>query len=365
MPKKIILTSGGTAGHIWPILAVAKEIKKQNSKSKFLFVGSKNGVEATLVPQFGLKFSGILAGKLRRYWSWENLIDPFKSIIGFFQSILIIIRFKPDIIFAKGGYVSFPVGLAAWVMRKKIIIHESDSVLGLTNKILSIFAKKICVSFPKENYPKKYHQKMIYTGLPVRNEILAGSKEKIYADFDLNPQVPLILVTGGSQGAHDMNVVIARMLTDILNFTQVIHLTGKLDFTKLKLLRQKLPYRLQSRYRVIDFVLEGMGDILKAADLVISRAGATTIAELAALGKPAILIPLPTAAANHQEKNAEVLRFAHAALIIYQEDLSTKVLIEKIKELLDRPAVLEKLSDNIANFYLKDSAQKIAQIIGQ
>lgn len=363
MHKRILLTSGGTAGHIWPVLAIASEIKKQNPALKLAFVGNKKGIEATLVPEAGVEFYGIWVGKIRRYFSWENLIDPFKSILGFFQSIFIILKFKPDVIFAKGGYVTFPVGLASWILRKKIILHESDAVLGLANRILAPLAKKICVSFPPENYSTRYQKKMIYTGVPVRQQILNAERSKAFEFFDLDSEKPLVLITGGSQGSHDLNMVVSKALPEILNFTQVVHLAGKLDFEQLKRRREKLPYRLQERYRVIDFLYEEMGDSIAAADLVISRAGATIIAELAALKKPAILIPLPSAAAGHQEKNAEVLRFAHAAVVIYQEDLTAKILTEKIKDLLDRPIVLEGLKEKISQFYKKDSAQKIANEI--
>lgn len=360
---KILITGGGTMGHIQPALAVVKKIQEKakikNLTCKILYVGSKNKLEKEFIEKKGIPFIGIYSGKLRRYFDWQNFIDPFKVLIGFFQSIFIVLKFQPDVVFAKGGYVTFPIVLAAWILGKPIILHESDAVMGLTNRFLSRFSQKICVGFPIEYYSNIPKEKLIYTGNPVRREFI--SQISIINYEQQTNQRPTILITGGSQGAHAINEVVAEILPELLRDFTVIHLCGRGDFEKLNKLRHQLS-EAKNHYQLFDFV-ENMAELMAKADLIISRAGANTLAEVSILRKPLIIIPLPHSANNHQNKNAGVFKKANAAIVIDQKDLTPKRLIEEIYHLFKDENLRQNLSKNIQKLAVLDSAQKIAEII--
>lgn len=361
--KKIVLTGGGTAGHILPTLAVAEEIEKQAPKTKFIYIGSKYGLESKIIPGTKYQFYGISVGKLKRYWAWDNFLTLFKVFIGFFESLKILYYERPDVIFAKGGYVTVPVVIAGWFLKIPSIIHESDSILGLANKILSVFSYRIATAYPSRYYHKKYQKKIVYAGLPIRKDFLEINKNKLYEKFDLSSKLPIVLVFGGSQGAHQINILISKIIRKILKNAQVIHITGDMDNEKMNQKRSRLTEDLKERYKIFRFITDEMPDALNVADLVISRCGANTLAEISACKKPAILIPLSTSASNHQISNALIFQENKAAVILNEKKIKPIELLKKINDLISRPFLLEELGKRANKFYRPNSAQIIAKEI--
>ncbi len=361
--KKVVLTGGGTAGHIWPTLVVAKEIEKQNPKIKFIYIGSKTGLEAKIIPGTKYKFYGISAGKLRRYFSWQNFLMPFQVLVGFFQAAKILAREKPDVIFAKGGYVTVPTVLAGWFLKIPAIIHESDSVLGLANRFLSRFARKIATAFPAKYYRPKYRKKIFWSGLPVREEFFEAEKNKAFQVFGLSDKLPIVLVFGGSQGAAKINYLISRILKNLLGKCQLIHITGSLDFEKISKKQKSLPAELKERYKVFEFLSKEMPLAFEAADLVVSRCGANSLAEIAALKKASILIPLPTSASNHQFHNAQIFKENRAAVVLTEDKIKPSMLAKKILDFISRPFLLKDLRKRAGKFHKPDAAKILAREI--
>lgn len=360
---KIALTGGGTAGHIWPVLDVAEEISKKIKGNDFIYLGSKEGLEAKLVPATNIKFFQVSSGKLRRYWSWQNLIDPVKIMMGFLQARKILKKERPKVLFAKGGYVTVPVVLAARSLKIPIVCHESDSVLGLANRILYRIVQKIMVSFPAHYYSQKYQKKLFYSGLPVRRNFFRAQKFKGYQVFGLSDRLKTLLVTGGSQGAHFINQMILRICPEILKDFQIIHLTGILDFEQAKNVRANLPEDQKDHYKIYDFLSEEMPEAMAMADLIVSRAGANTLAEIAILAKPSILIPLPLAAANHQNLNAQIFGENKAAVVLDQQKITPEKLLKTILDLLNHQVLLEQLGENAQKFSKPGAAKIIAEHI--
>ena len=319
---------------------------------------------------------GISAGKFRRYHAnkilnfvdpstlFANITDFFRFIRGYFESKEIISEFDPDVVFAKGGYVSLPVGFAARSLGYPLVIHESDSIMGLSNKLLSKRADKVCVSYPpkfyKEDVPK---DKLLYTGNPVREDILDGTKERAITEFSIDPKKPTLLVIGGSQGALVINQVISQALASLLPKYQIIHVSGERDYDWLGFQADKLDPELRKNYYLYNFLSGNLKDAYAAADLVISRAGNNVIAELAALGKPTILIPLDSSANNHQFSNAKILSRMGAAMLVQQETLTPATLKRKVDYLFDNPEELRGMSEKIATLASPEAAKNVAYTI--
>lgn len=360
---KIALTGGGTAGHIWPILDVAREIKKNNPSVKFIYIGSKSGLESKIIPGTDYQFYGIYSGKLKRYFSWSNFLMPLWIVMGFFQALKILARERPKAVFAKGGYVTVPVVIAGWFLRIPALVHESDSVLGLANRILSRFVIKIAVSYPEKYYPKKYQKKMIYSGLPVRKELLESNTNKAYQVFGLSDKLPVIFIFGGSQGARKINYLILRILNKLLEKCQIIHITGDLDFEKVKNKKISLSPKFKVRYKIFDFLSKEMAFAFQVADLIVSRSGANSMVEIAALKKAAILIPLPNSASNHQKKNAQIFKENRAAIVLEENSIKPSFLSKKILDLINHPYLLKELGETAGKFYKKDAAKVLADKI--
>jgi len=370
---KIILTAGGTGGHIQPILAVVSELERIAQEKKipleFLWIGGKEGPEREFAQNKNIPFKGVSVGKIRRYFSWQNIVDFFKIPRGIIHAFSIVRKFKPDKVFGKGGYVSVPGILASWLLHRSIIIHESDSIPGLANRFLSHFATKIAISFEEceKYFPKG---KCVLTGNPIRSEILEGSKERGFSYFKLGKDKPIIFVTGGSQGAKAINEIVEKAMPGLLKICQVIHQVGvqtsKFAPSPKRLWRvgDKIQNSKNIGYRRYGFLKsKEMVDAYAVADLVISRAGSNTLFELAALEKPSILIPLPTSAQNHQLRNARIFEESGAARVILQKDLTQQVLLKNIKDLLDNKERLEEISRNVSKLAKLDATRKIAKMI--
>lgn len=362
---RILLTGGGTGGHITPILAVVEKIKKQAKQEvEFLFIGSADDNSSVLLESKDIKVKNVLCGKLRRYFSFRNFIDIFKVPFGIFQAMRHVYIFMPDICFTKGGFASVPGAAAAWIFRIPIISHESDTVPGLANKIIGKLAKIIIVSFqkPLEYFPKK---KTILLGNPIREEIIQGSAEKFREEFAILSDKPVIYITAGSQGAIFINAAILSILSQLLEFAEVIHQCGKTDFENVKKIAAEIAGGdfEKKGYHPRDFIGGELPDIFAAASLIITRAGANTLAEIAAAGKPSIIIPLSGSAGNHQMENAFEFSKAGAAILIEQENLSPNLFLLEIKKILKDAGLSAMMSENVKKLSHPEAADKIAEVI--
>lgn len=347
---KIIVTGGGTGGHVKPLMAVVEELQKH--KCNILYIGSGTEIEKKEAEKHKIKYKKILCGKYRRYFDWQNFIDIFKAIIGFFQAFFIILFFWPKVIFAKGGYVSLPVAYAAWILARPIIVHETDVIPGLANRLMINKCKKLCVGFPARYYESLPASKIVYTGNPIDKKFFLHIA-KNHKRLEISHK-PTILITGGSQGARFINQTVAAILGKLTEKYSIIHQCGKLDYEWLS--KNSWP-----NYKLVDFT-DKLAEYMKQADLIISRSGGA-IMEIAACKKPAILIPLPGSASEHQEKNAQVLEQANAAIVLRQKGLTSESLYEIIDRIMEDKKLREELGSKISQFAQPEAAKMIADVI--
>lgn len=321
-----------------------------------------------MLKKASIPYREISSGKLRRYSRSiitnildlhtlkENISDSFNVLKGIKESFKIIGEFKPDTIFIKGGYVGLPVGIAASFKKIPFFIHESDIIPGLTNKILAKKASLIFVSFPLNFFEGWSKEKLIYSGNPIRKEILDGSREKGIKKFGLKPDLPVILVMGGSQGAQTLNKAVLGASDDLLKRYQIIHISGKTDFSYLQ--EKTKNFR---NYQLFGFLeANNLRDAYAACDLIISRAGANALFEIAAHGKASLLIPLEWATGNHQCKNALFFQNNQAALVLEQKNLSPQSLIKKIDFLFSNPKILKEMGERAKKLSKINAAKIIA-----
>src|SRR3989338_5677638 len=353
---KIVLTGGGTGGHIVPLIAVYRELFKltQNNKIKLkcVFIGPIRNNKG-LFKTDNIKTLPLFTGRLRRYITFKsillNFIDIFKLIVGFLQAIIYLIIFHPDIIFSKGGYGSFPTTIAAWFFKIPIIIHESDSIPGTTNRFLAKFAKKVVVSFPGE-YKQLPNKKIIQLGTPLRN-MLNINKEKAKNFFDLQNVKPILFITGASQGAEQINELVLANLENLTQKYEIIHQVGDKNYKKISQRIKEFPTSVISRYHIFPYLPEEkMIAAYVVADIVISRASSTNLFEIALLAKPSILIPLPTSAAGHQLKNAQIYSQQRACLNLDPFTITPKIFLDSIDNLMSDAEKLKKMSQAAKNF---------------
>ena len=341
----ILFTGGGTAGHVTPNIALIASVQKLGWQVNY--VGSRKGIEAEMIQPLGIAFHGIASGKLRRYFSWENFIDPFRVVWGVLQSLGLCLRLKPDIVFSKGGFVSVPVVVAAWLLRIPVISHESDVTPGLANRLTYPFCRKICVTF-QETAGYLPRQKVLVTGTPVRESLLTGDAARGRAALGLDPDRPVLLVFGGSLGAGAINRQVRKVLDRLLQRFQVVHVTGAghMDVSIEK-----------SGYVQREFISDAFGDVLAAATVVVSRAGANSLYELLCLRKPHLLIPLTAAASRgDQIENARTFSERGYSRVIYEESMDDELFLAEVTRLLADAAVI---SDRLAQFEVHDSAALI------
>ncbi len=332
--KRVILTGGGTAGHITPNVALLPYLAKADFA--IAYIGSPNSIESKLVPAAGIPFEGISTGKLRRYLSLRNLTDPFRVIKGILQSRRYMKAFKPDVVFSKGGYVGLPVAIAAWLCRVPVVLHESDMTPGLANKLCLPFAKKVCCNFPEtvKLLPKG---KSVLTGSPIRDDIFLGDKEKGLSICKFNTIKPVIMVIGGSLGAASVNEAVRKALPRLLNDFQIVHICGK----------DKLDpsYDGTAGYVQFDYVTDDLKHLFAMTDLVISRAGANSICELLALKKPNLLIPLLHGSRGDQILNAKSFEAQGFSMVLSENDLTTDKLVDMVTELyFNRQTYIDAMS---------------------
>lgn len=320
--KRIVLTGGGTAGHVTPNIALLPGLKKAGYE--IFYIGSYNGIEKKLMEDQGIPYYGISSGKLRRYLDIKNFTDPFRVIKGCHEAKKLLKQLKPDIVFSKGGFVSVPVVFAAKHFHIPVIIHESDMTPGLANRLSIPFATKVCCNFP-ETISHLPEGKAILSGSPIRTELTQGSRSRGLTFSGLSDQKPIICIIGGSQGSAAINQAVRSILPELLPQYQIIHLCGKgnLDDSLTQ----------TSGYAQFEYVKDELKDVFAASDLIISRAGANAICEILALRKPNILIPLSLAASRgDQILNAASYEKQGFSKVIQEENLSGKVLLDAIQE---------------------------------
>lgn len=371
-PIKILFAGGGTAGHIFPIIAVKRAISKNYPQDnfKFFYVGPQDDFGGLLLSQEGIEVKTILAGKIRRYFEFKsffsNLIDIFlKAPISFFQALFYNFILSPDIIFSKGGYGSLPLVLSGWFLLIPIFLHESDAMPGLANKIASKFAVEIFTSFPIEKTSYFPPKKMIAVGNPIRTELLGGTKEEAKKVFNLTGEKPVVLVLGGSQGSQRINDNLLLVLAETLESFEIIHQTGKNNFQQVEAEAKVVASeKLRKYYHPIPFLQEEeLRQALAVSELVVSRAGSGSIFEIAATGKPSILIPIPESAQDHQVKNAYLYAEKGAALVIEESNLTPHFFLERTKFLFSQEGRLKEMSENARYFSKTQSAQIIAEYL--
>ena len=317
--KKIILTGGGTAGHVTPNLALVPALKKDGYDIHY--IGSHDGIERTLCEKEGIPYHPISTGKFRRYLSLKNLTDPFKVIAGFFNSMRIIKQIHPNVIFSKGGFVSVPVAIAGKLRRVPVILHESDMTPGLANKICAPFSKAVCATFP-ETMEHLNQKKARLTGSPIRSALFAGDAEKGFALCGFQEQKPTLLMIGGSLGAQAINQVLRQDLERLIQRFNIIHICGKGNVDK----------DLQNpSYAQFEFVGEDLAHLFALADIVVSRAGANAIFELLSLKKPALLIPLTKKSSRgDQILNAQNFKEKGYSMVLPQEEMTPDTLYDNL-----------------------------------
>lgn len=354
---RIVLTGGGTMGTVSPLLAVADQLRQEHPATKFLFIGTRGGPERGVVGNLGLPFSPIFAGKFRRYWSLANLSTPLLFFLGFIQALFLLTRFKPTCVYGAGGFVQVPVMYAAWIMRIPRLIHQQDVEVTLSNLLCAPIATKITVSL--EHSLRDFAQglglfssnaeKIVWTGNPVRPEVLKADIKSAKNYFKLQADLPVVLITGGSSGARGLNEIIWQALPAIVQFAQVIHTIG----------RGNNVYFKHENYKAFEF-LERMDLALAFSDVVISRAGLSAISELSFLQKPSIIVPMPD---THQESNAALLWSTKAAIVLDQSSLDAAELVSELRKLLIDGKRQGELSRAIGTLMPRDATNRIAEII--
>ncbi len=350
MKYKIIMTGGGTAGHVTPNLALIPKLKEKGFEIKY--IGSIDGIEKEIINKNDIPFFGISCGKLRRYFDIKNFTDPFKIMKGIVQALKILSKEKPDVIFSKGGFVAVPVVIAASMKKIPVVAHESDMTPGLANKLSAPFCDKLCVTFRESlNYVKG--NKGVLTGSPIREEILHGDKIKGKKICNFNDDKEILLIMGGSLGSKLINEEIRGILDKLLKKFNLIHICGKGNVDR-NLINK-------NGYKQFEYVSEELPDLMKAADYMISRAGANSIFEFLALKKPTLLIPLSKKASRgDQILNSKSFEKEGYSLMLQEEDINKDLLYEKILELKEKK---EKLINNMEKSQAKNGVEAIVNVI--
>lgn len=348
--KKIVLTGGGTAGHVTPNIALLPSLKEAGYE--IAYVGSYDGIEKRLIADFDIPYTGISTGKFRRYLDIKNFTDPFRVVKGYSQAKKFLKSYQPDVVFSKGGFVSVPVVRAAASLHIPCIIHESDMTPGLANKLCAPIATKVCCNFP-ETVNLLPADKAVLTGSPIRAELSRGEKIAGLNMCGFTANKPVIMVIGGSLGAAGVNKAVRDALPKLLEDFQVVHLCGKGKIDNLLLNKEG--------YKQFEYVKNELCDLFAMADVVISRAGANSICELLALKKPNILIPLPAASSRgDQILNAKSFESQGFSIVLSEDDLTTDLLVDKVHELyFTRQGYIDAMN----NSGQLDSIKKIIQLI--
>lgn len=359
---KFAIVAGGTGGHIYPGIAIAQELKKRFANAQIIFIGSKEGLEVDLVPKANFEIKLINARALLRKMSYKSISAPFVCLVGFFQAFFLLKKFAPQGLISTGGYVSLPAVLAAKVLGIPIYLHEQNVLPGFTNQILARWARKVFLSFEESmHYLRDNPSKLYVTGNPVRQEILKIQRSQARQKLGVEEKDFVVLVMGGSQGAKSINQVIISSLTSIAKENKrdlkIFHIVGKRDdpWVREALRGKNFPF-----YCKIDYSYN-IAELIAAADLVFSRAGATAIAEFLIVGLPMVLIPFPFSAENHQELNAKIIVAAQAGMQIADKEFTAEKFLEIIKN-IDQGA-LRKMKRNCLKLSRPRAAEEIVNAL--
>ncbi len=347
---RVLVSGGGTGGHIYPALAVAMQLREKY-QAEVLFLGSDDGLETEIVPAAGFRLATVKAGKLRRYISWQTITGVIRVPLGMIQAINIVGKFRPGVVFTSGGYVAVPAGLAARFNGVPLLMHQQDVPVAFAGSLAYFPARKT-----------------LQMGNPLRQAMLDVGQtppQEARQALGLAGEVPLLLVTGGSQGARHLNQTVGEALPGLLAFCQVLQISGRELYNETRALTERVlaeqDEALRGRYRLVTYLNEEMPLALQAADLVLCRSGASTLSELAVLGKPSVLVPLPPAiGSSPQEANAEMFGRNKAAQVIKDSDLKPRVLIENVKSILASSTLLETMANAARSFAKPDATQEIA-----
>jgi len=358
--RPILLVGGGTGGHIFPLVALGEELVKRNIP--FIFVGGRIGRERQIAEEYGWKFVGIRAGKFRRYFNLlamgQNSVDLLRFLSGFFEALNLLLRSKAPLIFSKGGYVALPVVMAAKLLGRRIIIHESDSVMGLTNRISLRLADKVLTAFSPTVFPT-HDSKFEQVGIPIRRTLRQAAKL-----LGVRKSRRLILIIAGIQGSEAINQRVRQALAQLILITDVVHVTGEAQIQQHEIIASQINKKDKRSYRPFAFITRELPYYFQNSDLVIARASATTIAEAALFSRAMYLIPLPNSAGDHQINNARFLQAAGAAVWREEDLLTSEKLIEDVKRLLADKAQLQNLGVRLNNYFNEqDAVEKIVEII--
>jgi UDP-N-acetylglucosamine--N-acetylmuramyl-(pentapeptide) pyrophosphoryl-undecaprenol N-acetylglucosamine transferase len=363
---RIILTGGGTAGHINPALSIGHKIMKENPEAEILYVGTERGLESELVPKAGMKFESITVKGFRRKLSLDTLKSLYAMVKGILDSWRIIRRFKPDLVIGTGGYVCGPVVFVAAVCRKKTIIHEQNAFPGATNKILSRFVNKVMISYEESERYFKTKSKLVYTGNPVRAEFIELNRDACREKLNLKDDQKFILSFGGSGGAGQINGTFMEMIGQFNGNEKVklCHVAGRTYYERFVRQVRDLYPELKANVEILAYAYN-MDVLMGAADLVISRAGAISLAEISTVGIPSVLIPSPNVANNHQVFNAMVMKNHQAAIMIEEKDLDAIRLSKEIEELVFDSEKLQEMKKNALDLSMAEAIDRIYETISE
>jgi UDP-N-acetylglucosamine--N-acetylmuramyl-(pentapeptide) pyrophosphoryl-undecaprenol N-acetylglucosamine transferase len=341
---RIIFLAGGSGGHISPAIAVADSLRKLIPKTECIFFCSRNSLDDRIFRETKERYFPVFSGKWRRYFSWRNFLDIFSISIGFFQALFLLIRFRPDVVFSKGGFVALPASFAAFLLRIPIIVHESDVVPGIANRLIQRFTKEVVTSFPV-NFGE-------CVGTPIRPEIFSANAQKGRGFLQFSEEKKILFIFGGSQGSQLINDNVQKALSILQNLVNIVWITGThFDIPKKR------------GIRCFPYLHNYFFDVLAAADIIVSRAGSNSLFEIATLRKPMILVPLKNSAGNHQEKNARFFSSHNAAEIIFEQDLSPERLQRSVLFFIKEKKKREKIASMAKRLAKPKASEKIAKKI--
>ncbi|MEV0967616.1 UDP-N-acetylglucosamine--N-acetylmuramyl-(pentapeptide) pyrophosphoryl-undecaprenol N-acetylglucosamine transferase [Microtetraspora glauca] len=370
---RLLVTGGGTGGHTYPALTTIGAVRERAAAAgvdlDVLWVGTADGLEAHVSAENGIPFRAIKAGKLRRRPNLRelasNIADMFRIPVGLIQAASIAARYRPDVVLSTGGYVCVPLGLASRVFGRPLVMHEQITALGLANRILARFATRIALTHPSsiDHLPGSARDRAVVTGNPIRPHLVHGDATSVWEHFGLTPGLPLIYVTGGAQGSRQINTMIEEILPSLLTRSQVLHQCGAGWIGQLAQSADRLPEELRRRYHPVPYIGGELADVFAAADIVVSRSGAGTIAELTAVGKPSVLIPLVPSAGDEQRQNARYLAESGAARAILEDKPGADRLLAELNALLGNPGDRAAMAWAAKSLGRLDAADALARVI--
>jgi len=348
--QKILFTGGGTAGHVTPNLALIKRF--QQAEWQVSYAGSEQGIEREIISKINIPYYALTTDKLRRHFTWQNFLAPFKVLRGMGQAFLLCRRLRPQLVFSKGGFVAFPVVFGAWLNRIPVIAHESDLSPGLANRLSFPFVQRVCITFAEGAKFFADNKKVVVTGTPIRAELFAGDAQRGRQICNFTETKPVLLVIGGGLGSGVVNAAIRRVLPQLLQDFQVVHLCGK----------GKIDPALHEveGYKQFAYLNEELADVMACAEIVVSRAGANSLYELLALRKPHVLIPLSTKASRgDQIENANYFAKQNLSTVIFEEELNDAVLLAQILKVHQQKTTIQQ---RLASFSLPDTTEVIYKL---